>query len=989
MPRFRLTPSLKPICRPVWLICFTLGLLTAKTYAKDGLTVPQQVSLSPNLYTQQLSISWAGGDATTFDLMILRTEFNKTVFYETVTATVSPVTTQHQWVWTSVEPLECTSLSVKIRSRDGHRASDWSNTQIFQGEDIPSNEKSQMYPQDRIVPVGANTTFCCIVQEGKLLSSIQYGTTDMNMTRLSRRSYAFTAVNQPPSRTTGTNVLCFESPKIVLTGTVVFVGNPPLFNNFFCETRDLTSAVCQWTEERDTHLYGKARETRYSLNDRSCNNTRYQRKQKECGAEQWEDNWTLVAVNPLGEYNLTYSAQLTHRVRPVAPVNLISIVRSWDATVQWEWMFKSYSSLGLVCEVELTSEGSKSKRTFSGVGLRSVVLSDLYPYTDFSVQVRCSALQNFWKWGDWSKPISFKTNSFAPVTPDVWMWMNADNTGQVVWKPLTQRQSHGQLQGYEVTFRIPEESLQHTEIFPADAVAASFNLTQMALFSGDKIIADVVAKNSDWGSQPASVLIPLRSTGVEPLAVSRAVYMDGGFPLSWQGDANTTCGYVVEWYDACCARDCPVEWARVAAGNTNISIESANFQPGVRYNFSLYSCSSEIPELLQRWQGYMQELVPSSSVSLSTRQEGSDIVLTWSEIQPVNRRGFILGYNIYITNGSQLTLLANLSDKEATVYTVKGFSEGSYKFTVKAYTSVGEDTGATASVLLEPHADWLILEILASLGVTSIFLVMVTFIFYKKRKWVKKAFYPDIPEPKVSGDWSRTQGPLDVKPSPNSMVHIVEKPEWDSSKEALVVIPEEDEDEDGQGEDNEPVDTDEPTSLRYYNQVVDERPIRPRFPDSSDSSASSLDSARTDVTYTGIQTSGSSLVFQLHPQVPPEGQQPHTDVFVSPGGRGGGYQPQMQPRAASEDIGLASPELLLGHQAASAGGYKPQSSWHLDSPVDAEERGSRAPSLGSPTSVASTQFLLPDGEEHAEERRQPPSSAAASWFSNLLSSTKP
>lgn len=32
-------------------------------------------------------------------------------------------------------------------------------------------------------------------------------------------------------------------------------------------------------------------------------------------------------------------------------------------------------------------------------------------------------------------------------------------------------------------------------------------------------------------------------------------------------------------------------------------------------------------------------------------------------------------------------------------------------------------------------ADWLILEILASLGITALFLVIVTFICYKKRKW--------------------------------------------------------------------------------------------------------------------------------------------------------------------------------------------------------------------------------------------------------------
>uniref|UniRef100_A0A8C4ICU4 Fibronectin type-III domain-containing protein n=1 Tax=Dicentrarchus labrax TaxID=13489 RepID=A0A8C4ICU4_DICLA len=736
------------------------------THAKEDLTVPEQVSLSANMSTKQLSISWLGGTATTFDLMILRTEFNETVFYETVSVTVNQVSGRHQWNWTSVEPLECTSLSIKIRSRDGQTTSEWSSTQILQGSDLPSNDKFQMYPQDKVVPVGANTTFCCIVEEGKVFGNIQQSNTVMNTMQLSRRSYATTVYNQEPSVRTGTNILCYDYPKTQLTGAVVFVGYPPLPSDLMCETHDLISAVCQWNEGRDTHLYGKRR-TLYSLNKRICPQTQRERK---CIMDQWDGNWTLVAQNPLGQYSLTYSAELSHRVRPEAPANVNSIVHAWYATVLWQWKYSTYSSLALVCEVELSSQGYKTTHTFSGVGLRSVDLPDLYPDEDYSVQVRCSAQQNFWKWGDWSKPFFFKTKTYVPEAPDVWMWMNRDNTGQVIWK--------------------------------------------------------------------------------------------------------------------------------------------------------------------------LGKDIPSGSVSLSASQQDSNILLTWGEIPLVKRRGFIQGYNVYISNGSQLALLANLSYQGARNYTVKGFSEGSYKFTVKAYTSAGEDTGATASIMLELYTDWLILEILASLGITALFLIIVTFICYKKRKWVKKAFYPDIPEPKLPGDWARTQGPLDVKPSPHSMVHIVEKPEWDSSKEMLVVIPEEDEDEEGQGIGDEPVDTDEPTSLRYYNHVVDERPIRPRYPDSSTSSASSLDSARTDVTYTGIQTSG----------------------------------PQMQTRP------------FLDPQVASGGGYKPQSSWNFD--VDAGESCGLAPSLGSPTSVASTQFLLPDEEEHGEEKRQL-SSSAATWFTNLLSSTKP
>uniref|UniRef100_A0A668A6M6 LIF receptor subunit alpha a n=1 Tax=Myripristis murdjan TaxID=586833 RepID=A0A668A6M6_9TELE len=893
-------------------------------------TVPQQVSLSPNLETQQLTLSWLGGESTTFDIMILRTELNETVFYETVSVTADKISGQHQWNWTSVEPLECTSLSVQIRSRDGQTTSDWSDTHILPGMDLPSNKDSQMFPQDRVVSVGTNTTFCCIVEEGLGFGSIRYRDLVMNVTRLSRRSYAMTQINQGPSGVTGTNVFCSSDEKTLLNGAVVFVGYPPLPSDLVCETHDLVSAVCQWNRGRDTHLYGKKRKTYYTLNGRYFTHTHthtfMNQKWSACSLAQWDGNFTLVARNLLGQYSLTDSSELSLRVRPVAPANLTSVVRAWNATLLWQWKHRGYDSLALICQVELTSHWHTTTRTFSGVGLRSVIVLDLRPDEDYSIKVRCGVQQNFWNWGDWSGPLAFRTSIDIPDAPDVWMWIERDNTGRLMWKPLTHRESHGQITGYEVTLWSPDENIQHTETLPQSICTVPINLTHISTTgsSSNKVIATVIAKNAAGVSPPASIVMPLRWT--DPPAVSRTAYMDGGFPLSWQSDANASCGYVVEWHDASCQQDCAVEWIKVAAENTNISAQSENFQPGVRYTLSLYSCSSEVPQLLQRWEGYMEELVPSSSVPhLSSNQQDSNIKLSWGEIPLVSRRGFLLGYHIYLNNGSQLMLLANVSDPTSRSYTVKGLPVGSYKFTVKAYTSAGEDTGATVSISLESYNN-ILFSIVAR---------------------VKKAFYPDIPEPKLAGDWSRTQGPLDVKPSPHSMVHIVEEPEWDSSKEALVVIPEEDEDEDETGD--EPVDTDEPTSLRYYNQVIDDRPIRPRFPDSSASSASSLDSARTDVTYTGIQTSGNSL----------------------------GYRPQMQPGSLSQDM-------------ASFGGYQPQCSWHLDSPVEAEESGGLAPSLGSPTSVASTQFLLPDsGSKEQPEGKGQGSSSATTWFHNLLSSAKP
>lgn len=167
------------------------------------------------------------------------------------------------------------------------------------------------------------------------------------------------------------------------------------------------------------------------------------------------------------------------------------------------------------------------------------------------------------------------------------------------------------------------------------------------------------------------------------------------------------------------------------------------------------------------------------------------------------------------------------------------------------------------------------------------------------------------------------QGPLDLKPSPHSLVHIVESPDKEGR---VTVLGEQDGGHHDDENDNQNVemdtDSDEPALLRYYNQLVS---------DTSDCSTSSMDSTQTQVTYTGIQSPS--------------------------------YRPQNGPEAVFEEV----------LQKESDGvGYKPQCTWRPDSPQNFCE------SVGSPTSVTSSQFLIPESaEEHPE--------LSGSWFQNLLS----
>ncbi|XP_042579100.1 LIF receptor subunit alpha a [Cyprinus carpio] len=907
------------------------------------LPVPRGLTLNPDLPAQTLSLTWQS-DSSLFDLEIFHTELMNVVLNETVAVKTDPVTGLHSWTWHSPLPLECTSHSAHIRARNQQSVSQWSPLQTIPGSDIPEKSESNMFPQDKVVPVGSNMTFCCIVKEKEDFKEIMYGRQEMSATRLSRRTYAITATNQPVSGNTGTNVICC-SQRLTLTGAVVFVGYPPGDEGLVCETRDLASAECSWKKGRDTGLRMRRSRTKYTLNGRDCLEAN-ERKRWWCSSKAWEQSWTLVARNPLGTVQLTDSAQLTDRVHLLAPVNVTAVeVKAWSATLQWSWSVAAYKKLEMVCQLQLFAHELNSTRNYSGPGLSSVVLESLWPDVDYTVTLYCGSKHGFWKWGDKSAPYRIHTKMDRPDALDVWMWMDSSNTGRVFWKPLSVRKSHGALVGYEVS----QSSAEEDGWTPVSLPPGNFSYP-IILNNGSDITVAVAARNPAGLSQPSTVTTPAYRADSQ-LSMSELLSTNGSFVLSWQPNANASSGYAVEWVPTGCSGLCPVDWKKVPESDSSFTLNSDSLVAGVRYTVSVYALSTGAPTLLQRWQGYSQEMTPSQSVrELLPNQSGSDVLLSWKATAMENQRGFIRGYTIYLANAAHLELIANISDPEVQSYRVKGLSLSSYKFVVKAYTSAGEDAGATVAIKMEMDtADMLFVGILVPLGIMFCCLILISICCYKKREWVKKAFYPEIPGPKVPGDWSSPQGPLDVKPSPHSLVHIVESPEWDFTKEGLFPVPEEEEESEN---DNIEVDadSDEPALLRYYNQVVGDGSHGNQVSDSSGSSNTSVDSTQTEITYAGIQSPTSS----------------------QGACGGGGYRPQMQ-----SVIGPAEPQIEFEADFQDDGlhaGYKPQCSWQLDSPEAENFSGS----LGSPTSVTSSQFLIP---ESSEEKPQP----SNTWFHNFLS----
>ncbi|KAK6322066.1 hypothetical protein J4Q44_G00068580 [Coregonus suidteri] len=529
---------------------------------------------------------------------------------------------------------------------------------------------------------------------------MKYNSIVMNTTHISDQSYAMVVHMKSPSPPSCVNVYCNS----IMYGTCVYVGYPPGDRNLVCETRDLESVECHWDTGRATNLT-KQRKTCYHLNGRACPNDTVSNCYQTLRVDQGERNWILTARNLLGTLELKDTADLKKR------------------------------------------------------GLASVVSHGLAPAQTYIVQVRCGLKQHFWKWGNWS---TLQTKEDIPEVLDVWMQIEGNQT-IIIWKPLTVKQSHGQIKDYEVTW-----GRQKTIVHPPQH---DFLLSDQFTNEGQRVT--VTARNSAGSSSPSIITIPRL-----PHRMKRSMKMvgrDGGFDLSWSASPNASCYFVVVWCPT--YSECRLEWKKVPTDITSARIQSASFEEGVRYTLSLYACTPRVPELLEKWDGYVKELVPNGQIrGLAAEQHGSDTVLiSWTGIPPENQTALICGYIIYYSDISHPSSMRafNVTIDEAKANNLTGLPISSYRFIVKALTSVGEG-GESSPVFVQmvPQTDQLITVIIISLGSAACLLTLVTILCYKYWKCLKEKLYPKIPKPEDHGCHI-----LYVDPCHPSEIDIVGDPE--------------------------------------------------------------------------------------------------------------------------------------------------------------------------------------------------------------------
>ncbi|NWX82512.1 OSMR protein, partial [Nothoprocta pentlandii] len=537
---------------------------------------------------------------------------------------------------------------------------------------------------------------------------------------------------------------------------------PDVPHDFSCQTPDMKKIICTWSQGGDTYLYGQ-HSTKYTFFEEFSQKlipcTVNCSKQCSCSwdiNQQRVYNITLTVENSLGKKTATDAFDVTHRIHPSAPSELFGHCLDTKIVLYWKHRNKG---IKLFCQTEvLHPDGKAELHNSSSTHLEhaSITLGGLQPYTQYSLRVRCGAAQHFWRWGEWSKAQTFRTEEASPSGKlDIWREITTVLGGRNVtlfWKLTPSFRANGRNISYEITWEKVEEDSKPEHI----SISSVYNSTRIFIDNNPYKIR-VVAKNNVNYSLPSVMIIP-GATGnsstenelsIPGLKEDEVTGADDGIFLSWK-PRNTYDGYIVDWCNFPGLQPCDLQWKRFGPHDSSALITSASFVPGVRYNFRIYGSVANTVSLLEKKTGYLKELPPTLDPPVKKiHLTFHAVTLSWDSypttaLQP----GFIRGYHVYVSpvqedcslkeskkyvlpDGSVLCKYA-IENPEEKRYTVKHLRPNTkYKLAVKAYTGGGETPIANFIYIETPFDS----NILYLLGLLVIVPSVIAALCHWKMKW--------------------------------------------------------------------------------------------------------------------------------------------------------------------------------------------------------------------------------------------------------------
>ncbi|NXS31480.1 OSMR protein, partial [Pomatostomus ruficeps] len=546
-------------------------------------------------------------------------------------------------------------------------------------------------------------------------------------------------------------------------------------NDFSCQTRDMRIVTCTWREGGETYLYGQ-NSPRYTLSETSSRKMALCKascsKQCSCSwaiGQQRIWNITVTVENPLGKKTATDVFDVNHRMYPTAPFQVWEECTDTEITLHWNYQ---NNGIELFCQTEvLQPDGKVELHNSSHVASRHkhVMVRRLQPHTEYRARVRCGAAKHFWRWSEWSQPVTIRTKEGTPSGKlDIWREITPVLGGRNVtlfWKQTPSFQANGRIISYEVTWDKVGDGSKPERL----SLSSVYNSTRIFIDNHSYRI-NIMAKNNVNLSLP-SVLIISSATdnsrsifSTKELKEGQVNGTDDGIFISWE-PRRIYDSYIIDWCNFPRLQPCDLQWKRFGPNTSSAVITSAAFFPGVRYKFRIYGSVANRASLLEKKTGYLRELPPQLDPTVrDVVLTYNSVTLSWdSNLTNDSEPGFVRGYHVYVSpiqgncnlKGSKKHILSDdselckytIQNPEEKRYTVEHLkSNTKYKIAVKAFTGGGETPIVNFRYIDTPYNS----NIPYFVFLLVIVPTLVAAICHWKMKWVKEWCCPVIPSPNKS-----------------------------------------------------------------------------------------------------------------------------------------------------------------------------------------------------------------------------------------------
>ncbi|XP_077593278.1 interleukin-6 receptor subunit beta isoform X2 [Stigmatopora nigra] len=448
----------------------------------------------------------------------------------------------------------------------------------------------------------------------------------------------------------------------------------------------------------------------------------------------------------------------------VIPENTLprSLLIRWNHSIDNQYVKLRY-------EIRYSQKGSnvwsKEADVDEIVDIRSFRLQNLLPDSVYNTQVRCKPFQRCSSyWSRWSANVTEKTPETRPTSkPRLWKIVTEgerNNERQLTIICKNPVSSNGKITSFKLKYQTPNsgniswESILLTSGSKADDFSGQnfTTLKQIILPDDTPVVVYVKAINSMGESPIASLRIPKKARELDPVEKLKVEPRGGQLFVKWTSPNNTAVSeYVVEWMGPD-----GVNWQKENKSTYQTTIKD-QLEKFVCYNISVYPIYSGWTGKPTKVPVYLEEGAPIAgpSVGLKDKADRNGAEITWNEIPPHERRGFITNYTIFYSNGIErgITVPASVNS-----YMLDSLTANTkYDTWIQISTRVGSFNGTSHSFTTQKYASGEIEMTVVGVcgGFLFVFLLTVALCIYK-RDVIKRNLWPRIPNPRMStiGNWS-------------------------------------------------------------------------------------------------------------------------------------------------------------------------------------------------------------------------------------------